>query len=150
MRINVTGVYLTCRAVVPMLLERGGGAIVNVSSLSAIQAIRPELAYAASKGALNALTINLALEFADRSIRCNAILPGLIDTPMVRHFLSEQMDAAAVETALAARHRVSPTGRMGRPEDVAELAVFLASDRARYINGVLLPLDAGLQYRLPG
>ena len=148
-RINATGVYLCCRAVLPVMLAAGGGAIVNVSSLSSTRAIRPEPAYAASKGAVNSLTVNLALEYADRGIRCNAILPGLIESPMVERFLSAQMSPAEVAAALAARHRVSPTGQMGRPEDVAELALFLASDKARYLNGMLLTLDGGLQFKIP-
>ena len=149
LRINATGVYLCCRAVVPHMLAAGGGAIVNVSSLSSTRAIRPELAYAASKGALNSLTVNLALEFADRGIRCNAILPGLIETPMVEQFLAAQMPAEEVRAALAVRHKVSPTGKMGTPHDIAELAVFLASDKARYLNGMLITVDGGLQFKIP-
>ncbi len=148
MRINVTSMFLTCQAVLPLFLEQGGGAIVNVSSLSAVKAARPELAYATSKGAVNALTINIAMEFADRNIRCNALVPGLIDTPMVADAMKDHYGKGGIEDMIAARDAISPTGRMGEAWDVANAAVFLASDEARYINGVLLHIDAGLQHRI--
>ncbi len=147
MRINVTSQFLTCQAVLPIFLEQGGGAIVNVSSLSAVKAARPELAYATSKGAVNALTINIAMEFADRNIRCNAIVPGLINTPMVAGALADNYGPGGIEAMVAARDALSPTGRMGEAWDVAGAAVFLASDEARYINGMLLHVDGGLQHR---
>jgi len=146
LRVNVTGLFLTCKHVLPHFLAQGGGAIVNVSSLSAITAVRPEVAYATSKGAVNAFTINVAMTYADRNIRCNAILPGLIATPMVAGFLREQAGADQVDALLRQRDAASPTGRMGEAWDVANAAVFLASDEARYVNGVLLPVDAGLQH----
>ncbi len=147
MRINVTSMFLTCQAVLPLFLEQGGGAIVNVSSLSAVKAARPELAYATSKGAVNALTINIAMEFADRNIRCNALVPGLINTPMVADAMKDNYGDGGVEQMVAARDALSPTGRMGEAWDVADAAVFLASDEARYINGMLLHVDGGLQHR---
>ena len=148
MRVNVTSMFLTCQAVLPLFLEQGGGAIVNVSSLSAVKAARPELAYATSKGAVNALTINIAMEFADRNIRCNALVPGLMNTPMVAEGMKDHYGAGGVETMIAARDALSPTGRMGEAWDVANAAVFLASDEARYINGVLLHVDGGLQHKI--
>ncbi len=147
MRVNVTSMFLTCQAVLPLFLEQGGGAIVNVSSLSALKAIRPELAYATSKGAVNALTINIAMEFADRNIRCNAVVPGLINTPMVANAMKE-LSSDEMEAMMAGRDALSPTGSMGEPWDIANAAVFLASDEARYINGTLLHVDAGLQHNL--
>ncbi|MBT3494636.1 MAG: SDR family oxidoreductase [Rhodospirillaceae bacterium] len=147
MRINVTSMFLTCQAVLPLFLEQGGGAIVNVSSLSGVKAIRPELAYATSKGAVNALTINIAMEFADRNIRCNAVVPGLMNTPMVTNAMKELPDDER-EAMIAGRDRLSPTRSMGEPWDIANAAVFLASDEARYINGMLLHVDAGLQHNI--
>ena len=146
MDVNVTSMFLTCKHVIPLFLAQGGGAIVNISSLSAVKAARPELAYAASKGAVNSLTINLAMEYADRNIRCNAILPGLMDTPMVHRDFGGGPDGG--EAVMASRHALSPTGRMGEGWDVAHAAVYLASDDARYVNGVLFNVDAGLQYRV--
>ena len=148
MRINITSMFLTCQAVLPLFLEQGGGAIVNVSSLSAVKAARPELAYATSKGAVNALTINIAMEFADRNIRCNALVPGLINTPMVADAMKDIYGDGGMETMVAARDAISPTGRMGEGWDVAYAALFLASDEARYINGMLLNVDGGLQHKI--
>lgn len=146
MRVNVTGMYLTCRHVLPHMLERGAGAIVNISSLSAVKAARAELAYATSKGAVNAMTVNIAMQYARQGIRCNAILPGLINTPMVAEALSAHYGEGGVEAMVAARDKLSPTGRMGEAWDVAAAAVFLASDEAKYINGMLLHVDGGLQH----
>jgi NAD(P)-dependent dehydrogenase (short-subunit alcohol dehydrogenase family) len=148
MRVNVTSMFLTCQAVIPLFLEQGGGTIVNVSSLSATKAARPELAYATSKGAVNALTINIAMEFADRNIRCNALVPGLINTPMVADAMKDIYGDGGMETMVAARDAISPTGTMGEGWDVANAALFLASDEARYINGMLLNVDGGLQHQI--
>jgi NAD(P)-dependent dehydrogenase (short-subunit alcohol dehydrogenase family) len=148
MRVNVTGMFLTCKHTLPVMLDQGAGAIVNVSSLSATKAIRPEVAYATSKGAVNAFTINVAMTYADRGIRCNAIVPGLIDTPMVAGFLRDHYGPDGLNDLAAARNALSPTGRMGEAWDVAAAAVFLASDEARYINGMLLNVDAGMQHKV--
>jgi len=144
MTVNVTSMFLMCKHAVPALLQAGGGAIVNVSSLSGLRALRPETAYATSKAAVNALTQNVAMEFAARKLRCNAIVPGLMDTPLVRVSLGAGKSPAEVEALVAARHALSPTGRMGDGWDVAKLAVFLASDEAAYINGQCLSVDGGL------
>jgi NAD(P)-dependent dehydrogenase (short-subunit alcohol dehydrogenase family) len=140
--VNLTGAYLTCRHTIPLMKQAGRGAIVNVSSLSAIRDtgyVYP--VYSAAKAGLNQLTVSLALTYARHGIRANAILPGVIETPMV----SQQLTGDPGE--LAARHELSPTGRMGTPQDVANAAVFLASDRAAYINGVCLPVDGGMSAR---
>jgi NAD(P)-dependent dehydrogenase (short-subunit alcohol dehydrogenase family) len=141
-RINLTSAYLTCRHALPHMLAAGGGVIINVSSLASIRDtgyVYP--AYSAAKAAVNQLTVSLALTYAKRGIRVNAVLPGLIDTPLVTQQITNDPEA------LAARHAMSPTGRMGTPQDVANAAVFLASDRAAYINGVCLPVDGGLAAR---
>ncbi|MFI7705499.1 SDR family NAD(P)-dependent oxidoreductase [Nonomuraea sp. NPDC049480] len=146
MAVNLTSCYLTVRHVLPRMLERGKGAIVNVSSLSSIRAtgyVYP--AYSAAKAGVNQLTVSLALTYAEHGIRANAVVPGLINTPLVARQLVD--DPAGLETELAARDARSPTGRMGSPWDVANAAVFLASDRASYINGVCLPVDGGLAAR---
>ncbi|MBF4764375.1 SDR family oxidoreductase [Nocardioides islandensis] len=144
--VNVTGCYLTARHVLPHMLERGKGAIVTVSSLAGLRDtgyVYP--AYNASKAALNQLTISLALTYAGRGIRANAVVPGLIDTPLVSQQIVKDPDHVSEE--LAARHSASPTGQMGSPWDVARAALFLASDLATYVNGVLLPVDGGLAAR---
>lgn len=140
--VNLTGAYLAFRHALPPMLEAGRGVFVNVSSLASIRHTGyPYPAYSAAKAALNQLTVSVALEYAARGIRANAILPGLIDTPLVGQQL------AGTPEHLAARHALSPTGRMGSPWDVANAAVFLASDRAAYVNGVCLPVDGGLAVR---
>ena len=140
--INLTSAYLTCRHTLPHMLDAGRGVVINVSSLASIRDtgyLYP--AYSAAKAGVNQLTVSLALTYADRGIRANAILPGLIDTPLVSGRLADTPES------LAARHARSPTGRMGSPHDVANVAVFLASDRAAYVNGVCLPVDGGLAAR---
>ncbi len=140
--VNLTGAYLTCRHTLSHMLDAGRGVVINVSSLAGIRHtgyVYP--AYSAAKAGLNQLTVSIALTYADRGIRANAILPGLIDTPLVGAQLSDGPES------VAARHARSPTGRMGSPHDVANAAVFLASDRAAYINGVCLPVDGGLAAR---
>lgn len=144
--VNLTSAYLTTKHVLPFMLERGKGAIVNVSSIAGIRDtgyIYP--AYNAAKAGVNQLTVSLALTYAARGIRANAIAPGLIDTPLVGQQIID--DPADLEAERAARHAASPTGRMGTPWDVAEAALFLMSDRAAYVNGVILPIDGGLAAR---
>ncbi len=141
-KVNLTSAYLTCRHVLPHMLEAGRGVIINISSLASIRDTGYAYpAYSATKAALNQLTVSLALTYARHGIRANAVLPGLIDTPLVNQQITND------PAALAARHAMSPTGRMGSPHDVANAAVFLASDRAAYINGVCLPVDGGLAAR---
>jgi len=142
--LNLDPVFLAARAALPHLLERGG-AIVNVSSVASIRWTGYRYpAYAAAKAAVNQLTRFLALEYADRGIRVNAVLAGLLDTPLVYRELAGDRDPAQVA---AERDRCSPTGRAGRAQDVADAALFLASDEAAYITGVLLPVDGGLHVR---
>src|SRR5262249_17792459 len=139
--------YLTCRAVLPHMLAQKSGAIVNVSSIGAIRTSPAPLAsYAASKAALNQFTTVIALEYANQGIRANAVMPGLIDTPMaggqmVGHYGSP-------EELAAKRNARSPTGKLGESMDVAHAVLFLASDEAKYINGALLPVDGGLSAKM--
>jgi NAD(P)-dependent dehydrogenase (short-subunit alcohol dehydrogenase family) len=144
--VNVASMFLTCKAVLPTMLGQGAGAIVNISSLSAVKAARAEAAYAASKGAVNSLTMSIALQYADRGIRCNAVLPGLMNTPMVHQGLAAHY--GGVEALVQKRDATSPTGKQGEGWDVAYAALFLASDEAKYVNGALFPVDGGLQWRI--
>lgn len=144
--VNLTGTYLTAKHALPHMLQRGKGAIVNVSSLAAIRHTGyPYPAYSAAKAAVNQLTVSLALTYADRGIRANAILPGLINTPLVAQQMVQKPEQLAEE--LAARNAASPTGQMGSPWDVAHAALFVASDLAAYVNGALIPVDGGLAAR---
>jgi NAD(P)-dependent dehydrogenase (short-subunit alcohol dehydrogenase family) len=145
MALNATSCYLTVRHALPHMLARRRGAIVNVSSTASIRDtgyVYP--VYNAGKAAVNQLTVSLALAYASRGIRANALLPGLIDTPIGRQVGGADADP---EQELAARHAASPTGQMGTPWDVANAALFLLSDRASYVNGALLPVDGGLSAR---
>jgi len=144
--LNVTGVFLTCKHTLPHMLAAGRGAVVNVSSVASIRHLGYDYpAYMAAKAAVNQLTVALALTHARHGIRVNAVLPGLIDTPLVVRQLHTDPGRAA--EACARRDDASPTGRMGTPWDVANAAVFLASDDAGYVNGVCLPVDGGLSAR---
>ncbi|WP_416061845.1 SDR family NAD(P)-dependent oxidoreductase [Rhodococcus indonesiensis] len=145
MALNATSCYLTARHALPHMLSKGKGAIVNVSSTASIRHtgyVYP--VYNASKAAVNQLTVSLALTYASRGIRANAVLPGVIDTPIGRQVRGPDVD---LESELAARNVASPTGRMGSPWDVANASLFLLSERARYVNGALLPVDGGLSAR---
>jgi len=140
--INVGSVYRTSRAIIPHMIRQGRGVIINISSLAAIRwAGYPYFAYYTAKAAVNQATVALALQYARNGIRANAILPGAIDTPLIYKQISSQY--ASVEEMREARNRAVPTGRMGTAWDIANAAVFLASDDASFINGVCLPVDGG-------
>jgi NAD(P)-dependent dehydrogenase (short-subunit alcohol dehydrogenase family) len=143
--VNLDTVFLSAKATIPHLLERGGS-IINVSSTGSIRWTGyPYPGYAAAKAGVNQLTRSLALQYADRGIRVNAILAGLIDTPLVYQQLAGTADPSAVK---ASRDALSPTGAMGTAYDVANAALFLASDESAYITGTLLPVDGGLHVRV--
>lgn len=139
--VNLIGAVRIVQTFVPDMIASGdGGAIVFVSSINA-QVATPTLAsYAATKAALNSLTRTLALELAPHRIRVNAVAPASIDTPMLRGGFARSDDPVAAEQANISRH---PLGRLGTPEDVAELIAFLASDKAGWITGTVLPIDGG-------
>jgi NAD(P)-dependent dehydrogenase (short-subunit alcohol dehydrogenase family) len=139
---NLTSAFLACRHVLPVMLSQGGGAIVNVSSLASIQVNPyPYFGYLTAKAGLNHFTRALAVHYAPHGIRANAVLPGVMDTPLIhRDIVSRHAD---IEDMLARRHAASPIGRMGDAWDVAYAALFLASDEAKYITGVCLPVDGG-------
>ncbi len=140
--LNIGSVYRTAKAVLPVMLEQGGGAIVNISSLASIRWTGyPYFAYYAMKAAVNQATVALAMQYARGGIRANCILPGLIDTPLIYRQISGQY--SSVEEMVAARHAAVPVGRMGDAFDIARAAVFLASDEAKFITGVCLPVDGG-------
>ena len=140
---NLTSAFLACKYVMPAMLRQEKGAIVNVSSLAGhrINAY-PYYGYYASKAALNHLTRAIAVHYAARGIRANAIMPGVMDTPLIHTQIAGRYEDAAA--MIAARHRMSPMERMGDAWDVARAALFLASDDAAYITGVCLPVDGGL------
>jgi NAD(P)-dependent dehydrogenase (short-subunit alcohol dehydrogenase family) len=145
--INVDSAFLTMRHVLPVMVEQGGGSIVNISSVASIRwSGVAYAAYYASKAALNHLSRTTAAEYASRGVRVNAVLPGLIKTPMVANTvgIADAYSSADVEEMWAARDRQVPMGHMGEAWDVANAALFLASERAKYITGTELVVDGGL------
>lgn len=147
MDVNLRSMWRTCRAAVPELRRSGNGAIVNVSSLAAIAAAGGLTAYKLSKAGVNALTQNLAVTNARHGVRANAIMPGFIDTPMAVDAVARMGDGDRAKVA-DARASVVPMGRQGTAWDVANAALFLASDEAAFITGVVLPVDGGQSARV--
>jgi NAD(P)-dependent dehydrogenase (short-subunit alcohol dehydrogenase family) len=136
--INVTGTALCCKYAIPHIQQAGGGAVVNMSSFLAVMGcIKPQDAYGASKGAIIALTRSLAVQFGGDNIRVNALCPGPIETEHVKAFFAD-------EAARKLRLDRVPLKRFGRPEDAAELALFLASDAAGWLTGQAIMLDGGI------
>jgi NAD(P)-dependent dehydrogenase (short-subunit alcohol dehydrogenase family) len=153
---NATSVMLTCRAAIPIMERQGGGAIVNISSVASIRHLGvPTAVYSAVKGAVNQFTRNIAIQYAKKNIRANCVLPGYIDTPFIRRNIGgrksyELKGFTSAEDYGKARDAVVPLGRMGTAWDVANAALFLASDDASYITGVELLVDGGVTATCPG
>ena len=143
--LNVTGAFLACKHVLPHMLSRRTGAIVSVSSIAAIRWTGyPYAAYYAAKAAVNSFTMGIALQYAKDGIRANAIMPGLMNTPLIHQQISGQYKDTG--EMVRARDAACPMGRMGTAWDVAKAALFLASDESAYITGVSLPVDGGLSF----
>jgi NAD(P)-dependent dehydrogenase (short-subunit alcohol dehydrogenase family) len=142
MDLNLRAMLMTCKYAIPQMIAQRSGCIINVSSTASLAA-RPTVTYKTSKAGVNALTQHIAIENAAFGIRANAILPGLIDTPMAINRRAQERGVSA-EIIRAERNALVPLGFMGTAWDVANAALFLASDEARYISGVLLPVDGGL------
>lgn len=138
--VNLKGTFFGCKHVLPHLRARGGGTVVNNSSVSAFANVGGNVAYAASKGAVMSLTRVLALEYAHENIRVNAVCPGVIDTGMNRR----NLDIADDPEAVTARWlHATPLGRMGTPEEVAQTVLYLASSQSSFTTGVGLLIDGG-------
>jgi NAD(P)-dependent dehydrogenase (short-subunit alcohol dehydrogenase family) len=144
--VNVKSMFLTCKYVLPIMQQQPrGGAIVNISSIASIRYTGyPSVAYNASKGAVNQLTQNIAVQYAAKGIRANCVLPGLMNTPMIREPLRNTYGPGGVDTMIRERDALVPLGKMGDAWDVAYAALFLASDEAKYVTGALLVVDGGL------
>ena len=138
-QVNTRGVYLCCKHGIPHLLERGGGSVINVASFVALLgAATSQIAYTASKGAVLSMTRELAVEFARRGVRVNAICPGPVETPLLMRLF--ESDPAAYE-----RRRVHiPMGRLAQPREIAQGALFLASDDASFVTGSTFVVDGGI------
>ncbi|MCI1013441.1 SDR family oxidoreductase [Herbaspirillum sp. C7C2] len=145
--INQSSVFLTCKHVIPHLLEAGGGSIVNIASIAAIRWIGfPYLAYSAAKAAMIAMTQNMAVQYAPQGIRANCILPGFMNTPLIQEPLKETY-GGNVDEMIDKRDKQVPMGKMGDGWDTAYAALFLASDESKYITGTSLVVDGGLTAR---
>ena len=146
--VNIKSMFLTCKSVIPQMLERGGGAIVNISSITGIRYVGvPYISYSTTKGAVLAFTRSIALQYADKGIRANTILPGLMNTPMIVEPLKGAYADGDVQKMIDIRDQQCPTGKMGDAWDTAYAALFLASDEAKYVNGAELVVDGGLSCR---
>ncbi|MHB8530677.1 MAG: SDR family NAD(P)-dependent oxidoreductase [Caulobacteraceae bacterium] len=147
MAVNLKGMWLTIKHALPVMRgQPSGGAIVNISSLAAI-APANILAYEISKAGVNKLTTSVAAANARHLIRCNAIMPGLMDTPMAIETIARARGESVDQVRAARNARVPLGGRMGTAWDVAHAALFLASDEAKFITGVVLPVDGGMSVR---
>jgi NAD(P)-dependent dehydrogenase (short-subunit alcohol dehydrogenase family) len=145
---NLTSMFLTCKAVLPHMERQGKGAIVNISSVSGIRWLGvPYVSYAATKAGILGLTQSIAMEYAKKGVRANAILPGLMNTPMIVKPLSSAY-GGSFDAMLAARSAQCPTGKMGDAWDVAYAALYLASDEAKYVTGAQLVVDGGLSCKV--
>ncbi len=141
MNVNTNGVFFMSRAAVRVMKAQGSGAIVNFGSICGGVGGKGHVAYCASKGAVHQITRSMALDHARDGIRINGVCPGEIDTPMLR--LAGRTDRLADEAAAKMADAIIPMGRLGQPEEVARVVIFLASDDASYITGALVPVDAG-------
>lgn len=144
---NLKSVYLVSKAAWPWLVERGGGAIVSTASIAGIWAIPADAAYCASKAGVIMLTKCLALDGAKAGIRANCVCPGFTETPMIAGYFADQPDPQAARRFAEGIH---PLGRLGKPRDIADAFVYLASDEAAWVTGAALTVDGGLTSGLWG
>ena len=139
MAVNVRGVYLGCKFVIPHMVEQGSGSIINIASFVALLGCSvPQDAYTASKGALISLTRSLAVQFGPKGVRTNAICPGPVETPLLMDWLVKDEEAKRIRLAR------NPTGRFGKPEEIVNMALYLASDESRWTNGAQMVVDGGI------
>jgi len=139
MAVNVRGVFLGCKYAIPRMVEQGSGSVINIASFVAlIGCSNPQDAYTASKGAVLSLTRSLAVQFAPRGVRSNAICPGPVETPLLMDWLVKDEEAKRIRLAR------NPTGRFGKPEEIVHMAIYLASDESRWTNGAALVVDGGI------
>jgi NAD(P)-dependent dehydrogenase (short-subunit alcohol dehydrogenase family) len=139
MAVNVRGVFLGCKYAIPHMVEQGSGSIINIASFVALLGCSvPQDAYTASKGAIISLTRSLAVQFGPKGVRSNAICPGPVETPLLMDWLVKDEEAKRIRLAR------NPTGRFGKPEEIVNMAVYLASDESRWTNGASLVVDGGI------
>jgi NAD(P)-dependent dehydrogenase (short-subunit alcohol dehydrogenase family) len=142
MRVNVKGVYLCLQAVLPLMVEAGGGVVLNLSSIAAITGLKDRFAYSASKGAVHTMTLSVAADYLQHGIRCNSICPARVHTPFVDGYLARNYPDNRDEM-FEKLSKVQPIGRMARPDEIAKLALYLCSDDASYITAQSYNIDGG-------
>jgi NAD(P)-dependent dehydrogenase (short-subunit alcohol dehydrogenase family) len=142
-RVNVLGVYLCARAAVPLMLRQGGGVILNLASIASLIGLPDRFAYSMTKGAVLTMTRSIAVDYVKRGIRCNCICPARVHTPFVDGFLARNYPGREAEM-FRTLSEAQPIGRMGAPEEVAQLALYLCSDEASFVTGAAYPIDGGV------
>lgn len=149
MAVNAKGALFSCKAVIPVMQRQGGGSIIHISSIASVAWTgHPFISYHASKAALNHMTRVMAVQYAADNIRCNCIMPGLIDSPRIHGTILSLYDGD-VEKMQRTRSASVPMKRMGEVWDVAHAALFFASDESKYVTGVVMPVDGGITCSLP-
>jgi NAD(P)-dependent dehydrogenase (short-subunit alcohol dehydrogenase family) len=142
-RVNVRGAYLCARAAIEVMLRQGGGVILNMGSIASLIGVADRFAYSVSKGAILTMTKSIAIDYVKRNIRCNCICPARIHTPFVDGYLRANYPGREAEM-LRTLAEYQPVGRMGRPDEVAALALYLCSDEAAFVTGQAYPIDGGV------
>ncbi len=142
-RVNVAGVFLCARAAVSVMLRQGGGVILNMCSIAALVGIPDRFAYSMTKGAVLTMTRSIAVDYVKRGIRCNCICPARVHTPFVDGYLAKNYPGREAEM-MKTLSEYQPIGRMGLPEDIASLALYLCSDEASFVTGSAYPIDGGV------
>ncbi len=141
---NLKGMFLAAREAIPAMRERGGGVIINVSSVQGLATQKGVAAYSTSKAGINALSRAIAVDHADENIRCVAVCPASVETPMLRHSANLFKGEGTVEGTLDDWGKMHPLGRIARPEEIAEVIAFLASPRASFVTGAEIKVDGGM------
>jgi 2-keto-3-deoxy-L-fuconate dehydrogenase len=136
--VNARGTFLCCKHAIPGMVDRGGGAVVNMASIAGLVGLKNRAAYSASKGAVIALTRALAIDHVADGVRVNAVCPGTVDSPWVRRLVDE------VGESLDALRARQPMGRLGTPQEIADAVLYLASDQAAFVTGTAFVIDGGL------
>ena len=142
-RVNVKGVYLCTQAALPLMLRGGGGVVLNMASIASLVGVPDRFAYSMSKGAVLTMTMSVAIDYMKKNVRCNCICPARVHTPFVDGFLKANYPGREAEM-LQKLSEYQPLGRMGTPEEVAHLALYLCSDEASFITGQAFPIDGGV------
>jgi len=141
-KVNIKGVYNCMKACIDQMIDQGGGVILNMASIASLTGIADRFAYSMSKGAVHTMTLSVARDYVEKNIRCNCICPARVHTPFVDQYLEKHYPDAKDEM-FQKLSQAQPIGRMGTPEEVAALALFLCSDESSFITGAAYPIDGG-------